>query len=336
LLRTVAVLAVFLNHLANSFGLHSFRRLDFADLGRLGVLFFFVHTALVLMQSMERKPATAASFYLRRAFRIYPLSLVCVSAFALLRIPPPSVLFPLPDFSAGAVAANLALIQNATGNLSITAVLWSLPYEVQMYLLLPAAYLLARRCGSRGVALATMGAALLYVALHAAGCALAAKLIVFLPCFLSGVLAFALLRKGRAPRFPSWLFPVCLALFCLLACAGLDLSARVAAAWPVCYALGLLLPAFAEIRNRCARMISQQIARYSYGIYLFHLVAMWAGLRVSRYPLMQLAAILALTAALSFCGYHLIEAPMIRLGKRIAEGIRRPVVPTDPRLVVET
>src|SRR5215470_9199196 len=47
-------------------------------MGRLGVILFFFHTSLVLMMSMKRISGARRSifvleFYIRRAFRIYPL-----------------------------------------------------------------------------------------------------------------------------------------------------------------------------------------------------------------------------------------------------------------------
>jgi len=50
--------------------------------GLFGVLIFFVHTCLVLMYSMERSGLNGSSlhkdFYIRRVFRIYPLSILAV------------------------------------------------------------------------------------------------------------------------------------------------------------------------------------------------------------------------------------------------------------------
>src|SRR5271166_1310398 len=80
-LRAIAVMCVFFSHLFHfsrgggetEFGWH---------LGQLGVLMFFVHTSLVLMFSLERSSGKDAGvfvpFYVRRAFRIYPLSMVSV------------------------------------------------------------------------------------------------------------------------------------------------------------------------------------------------------------------------------------------------------------------
>ena len=83
LLRTVAVLCVFGSHLTETIiGKHM--ELIW-HIGRLGVLMFFVHTSLVLMFSMERLPLKGwdliKSFYVRRAFRIYPLSMLCVMVY---------------------------------------------------------------------------------------------------------------------------------------------------------------------------------------------------------------------------------------------------------------
>ena len=88
-LRSVAVLLVLFDHLFMAAGLAD--RYPFVwSMGHLGVLMFFVHTSLVLMLSLERSEEKSSGhlfrdFYIRRAFRIYPLSIACVvlvSAFA--------------------------------------------------------------------------------------------------------------------------------------------------------------------------------------------------------------------------------------------------------------
>jgi peptidoglycan/LPS O-acetylase OafA/YrhL len=77
LLRASAVLLVFVSHLPYSVG--SSWDLDF--LGHYGVMMFFIHTSLVLAMSLARierqNENVVTSFYIRRAFRIYPLSITC-------------------------------------------------------------------------------------------------------------------------------------------------------------------------------------------------------------------------------------------------------------------
>jgi peptidoglycan/LPS O-acetylase OafA/YrhL len=83
-LRATAVLCVFLAHLTLFL-----IRLDYLPvanqeiwgvlleiLGHLGVLYFFVHTALVLMLSLDRTHPVGLvlNFYIRRIFRIYSLT----------------------------------------------------------------------------------------------------------------------------------------------------------------------------------------------------------------------------------------------------------------------
>jgi peptidoglycan/LPS O-acetylase OafA/YrhL len=74
LLRSFAVLFVLFDHTLKFWGMERIAGADINWLGRLGVAFFFVHTSLVLMMSLERTRLTgwrlSANFYLRRAFRI--------------------------------------------------------------------------------------------------------------------------------------------------------------------------------------------------------------------------------------------------------------------------
>ena len=62
------------------------------------------------------------------------------------------------------------------------------------------------------------------------------------------------------------------------------------------------------------------IARYSYGIYLLHLVAIRAGLFALRNaPLpLQIGTTLVLLAGLPVATYHLLEAPLVEFGRRMS------------------
>jgi peptidoglycan/LPS O-acetylase OafA/YrhL len=122
-------------------------------LGLFGVLLFFVHTCLVLMYSMERSNLTGwrlfTSLHIRRILRIYPLSLLTVaSALALHLTSEVNGIHGLSVAPLGGkreIIANFLLIQNLAQVKSIVNVLWSLPYELQMYLLLPSLFLWVRR-----------------------------------------------------------------------------------------------------------------------------------------------------------------------------------------------
>ena len=74
LLRASAVLLVFFSHVPYALGVKS--GWDFDSIGHYGVMMFFIHTSLVLSMSMARLEKQGnrmvRSFYIRRAFRIYP------------------------------------------------------------------------------------------------------------------------------------------------------------------------------------------------------------------------------------------------------------------------
>src|SRR5713226_244214 len=93
LLRSIAVLQVLVFHLLLFFGITHIGPWPVKHMGGGGVLFFFVHTSLVLMFSLERLQAKLdgvklfIGFMIRRCFRIYPLSLLVVLTVYFLRLP---------------------------------------------------------------------------------------------------------------------------------------------------------------------------------------------------------------------------------------------------------
>src|ERR1019366_3535011 len=145
ILRSVAVLAGFATHTLQviagcKFGEHFAYGVDTYALGRIGVLLFFVHTSLVLMQSLERTGTELAAwplirhFYIKRAFRIYPLSICLISVCIAFSIPPNALGVAYEWHGARWVAASILLIQNITRDSQVSGPMYSLPYEVQMYL----------------------------------------------------------------------------------------------------------------------------------------------------------------------------------------------------------
>jgi peptidoglycan/LPS O-acetylase OafA/YrhL len=149
LLRALAVLMVLAQHLLRRAELLSVGPIPVETIGHFGVLLFFVHTSLVLMYSMHRASDRDAkelvrSFYIRRFFRIYPLSTVAIVAALVLGV---TTMGPVHGLAVTArpnlvaVSSDLLMVQNLTQAPSIINVLWSLPYEIQMYLVLPFLFL---------------------------------------------------------------------------------------------------------------------------------------------------------------------------------------------------
>jgi peptidoglycan/LPS O-acetylase OafA/YrhL len=307
-LRSVAVLLVVYNHVADTYFLNMGLGPRF---GRLGVLMFFVHTSLVLMMSLERQQARGepllTAFYIRRAFRIYPSAIFCVML---------AVVCPILLGGDGQKAAvvwkdlwsNLLLVQNLTGSPSLIAVLWSLPYEVQMYLVLPPLYLLVRRYPTPVVMFAA------WVAACAASIAVPQVYgLRFIPCFMGGIFAYQLSRRARI----AGLWWPCVIAALIILFLTTDPRGR---GWYTCVLLGAAIPQFQEIRFHPVVRAAHYIAKYSYGIYLIHEPLIRIGFnRLTFLPSpLRLVATLIIVAAGSVALYHAIESPMIALGARIA------------------
>jgi peptidoglycan/LPS O-acetylase OafA/YrhL len=285
--------------------------------GHYAVLIFFVHTALVLLLSLERQPGAsglARRFYIQRAFRIYPLSVLCVLASLAFRISWPEPVFtPRSGLS---IAANLLLVQNFLREVrSISAPMWSLPFEVQMYAVLPAIFWFLRRRGMRGA----IGLAAVSLAVPVAE-ALARPLpgrwiTIYFPCFIGGALAYC--GYGSRRWLPWWLWPVVVAAFGIVYWVT---GQTVPCEWLACMALGLLVPVFQQAPANALSKAAGLVARYSYGIYLSHVPMLW--LCFQRLPAFSMAArwlsFAALMCIVPVALYHLLEEPMIRAGKALS------------------
>jgi peptidoglycan/LPS O-acetylase OafA/YrhL len=323
-LRALAVLLVLADHVLETLAsldggsFHPFDR----SLGRLGVLLFFVHTCFVLMASLERGAdsgwALARDFYVRRAFRIYPLAIVCVIAVVAAGVPArPWEEFRFPETFD--LVSNLLLVTNLTASPEVLAPLWSLPVELQMYVLLPAIFLIARPRDPARVAVLYLLA--LAVALVLPRLSPRFGMVAYAPCFLAGVVGFAM-RDRLSPRIPAWAwmpFLVTLAIVFVTLETAVG-GHRVLLQAAICLAVGVAIPAFAQSSCVAWNRVTHAIAKYSYGIYLFHLPALW--LAFYRLPLesrfAQALAAIAVLALLAVGGYHSIEAPLIRAGARLS------------------
>lgn len=284
--------------------------------GITGVCVFFVHTSLVLMWSLQRDGHTAR-FYLRRAFRIYPLWLVVLALTVLVRLPISPVYVPRFQFFAphwGELLANAGLVFNFHYGTRVVGASWTLPVEVDMYLFLPLLFLFARRLRSVWPLLTLDLCFMVYDRFTHAPIDSALSMCV--PFFLPGIMAFVLNRRGVSRQLPAWTFP--LWFFLLVGIDHRDGSFRQS--WIFALVLGCSLPWFQEMSWRPVRVLSHYVARYSYGVYLTHMAAICVSVYVLRTHSMavRVAAFVAMFTGLPVVFYHVVEEPMIRLGAKLA------------------
>jgi peptidoglycan/LPS O-acetylase OafA/YrhL len=248
--------------------------------------------------------------------------------------------FDLLHQTAGNLAANLLSIQNVTRQKANPGPLWSLPLELQMYLLLPALFFFASRLksawGSIAFWWATVGlwfsVGLLFGLLPLSEGGIRSpveallKFTRFVPCFLPGIVAYKLWRRPRI--LPGFLWPV----FLLLCCGAFVLysgSQPIEAGWFICFGIGLGVSLFRELPASRMTRVAQIVARYSYGIYLLHYFAIWLGFSAARHLdfRLQIATFISTLMGLSILLYHALEAPMIALGVRASGRIKSPLFP---------
>jgi peptidoglycan/LPS O-acetylase OafA/YrhL len=317
LLRSIAVLLVLVEHILLAMRISQFSYLQISWIGVVGVFMFFVHTSLVLMWSLERHPGIVG-FYIRRAFRIYPLAIAATLALVLFHIP--TMQSPKGDIyfqhpTARNLVANLLLVQDFTKGKSILGVMWSLPPEVQMYVLLPFLFFFLKQQNKLWplLILWTFAVAALRLGFAEGG------LPTCVPYFLPGIIAYVLFARVR-PRFPAYLFPLLI--------AGLFLVFMIHptfywSSWLLTLALGLAIPHFRQIQTLWLIRVCHHLAKYSYGIYICHMFYITLGINyLAHYNLaIRLTAVLLPLAVTIVLLYHLLEKPMIDLGARLAQRV---------------
>jgi peptidoglycan/LPS O-acetylase OafA/YrhL len=327
LLRSVAVLFVLFDHMIKFLGFESNSILDINWLGRLGVAFFFVHTSLVLMLSLERTGLKGwrmpVNFYVRRFFRLFPLSCLVVLFIWMTGIPQarihPHVIYGA-RITTGVLLSNLTLTQNFHGGVDILGQLWSLPIELDMYLLLPLLFVIARRWPRRFVWLSWPLAVIVsFLAAHNRIPVLwRLDFLSFAPCFVPGVMAYALCRTRKHSRLSSWIWPV----FLLVLAAVFMMAPSWQLAGVGTLSVGAAIPLFKDQTNGFVNYVTSTIAKYSYGIYLGHTFCIWAafcGLHWLPWYV-QSVAFAVLIFLVPWLLFVTVEQPGIRTGRRLADG----------------
>jgi exopolysaccharide production protein ExoZ len=309
--------------------------------GSFGVELFFVVSAFTLTESWRQRDDGAAAFYIRRFFRIAPVFWIAICGYLLFPWWARSYWAP-HGVGAGSVTLT-ALLLHGWSPETINAVVpgdWSIAAEWGFYALFPALMLL-RSWQSAAIAAVVAAAAAVaayqpaFAALHAgypqAPTGLVRQTEAFwlpgvLYVFIAGVGAAHASRTLQISRTVATLEVVAaLALLAVLPWTQ-QLAALPALGPTVAFVLlihGLSLGAAPWLCNR----VVKRIGVVSFSIYLWHFAVItalrpftlgWPGLHGATYALLYLLVV-ALTYALAEGSYRLVERPMTRLGRHLAE-----------------
>lgn len=304
-----------------------------------GVDLFFALSGFVFAPYLFGKRLQPAAFGLRRLFRIYPLYLAALAAYAGIRL--------LNGQPVQYLWQHLLLLhtwQTHEIAFHFNPAFWSLPPELEFYLALP---LLVRWIqGARQVMVLAALALVLRLVLGAlqpgpgqvnTAFVLSAHLPGLLVEFLCGALAW---HFARGSRGPLWRLAVLAGgLLAWVALAHLNthvVQATSAGARLLGHSLPLLAAmASAAVIAAIARpprglpalvpiaVVATWFGRLSYGIYLFHNAAppwvQWVAGRPLPASVLWPASI-ATTFAAALLLHLALEAPMRRLGRRLAAG----------------
>lgn len=342
-LRTFAFLSVFMHH-----NLAGPAQLGLADLQRqgwVGVELFFAVSAFLFFHLFRAEYERAgrisvSAFLVRRVLRLYPLLVAFTAAMAIYGTIAGKV-------AAGVAFARFAGIAGSFENLLVwvkgfstipfTPHLWTIAYEFQIYLCIPAAYYAYVRWGRArflygllGVWVFAMLARLAFVLLDASHAIWTGPFLRPESTLIGLTIATGVLDRLK-PIVVGVVFLVALAV--LGAIPGVDQGG-----WPTMYiypvaatACGALL--WLGIRSAwLGRVLGSAPFRYlgkiSYGLYVYHLAAIhlgWlaaAALGYSYFTVAGFFATLALSLvfciAMSAASYQFLERPFLKVKQRLA------------------
>jgi len=349
ILRVIAVALVVQDHLFTFWGNPRYLRDNVIPLrlGRFGVVLFFVHTALVLMASMERqwkktgRHHFVSIFVIRRGFRIYPLAAAALLITVAFNIPGQISVHDVTfvHFDTRHLIANFALVQNFAGgsDSSILSPMWSLAYEWQMYIVLPIFYFLCRRASSViPLLLVWIVPVLINISygdrIDAANGRHEFWKIpdwgIYGPCFIAGIMAFFVAAKLKpGPGLPWPTVPMVIAALCLPMMA----NGRYGKFIPATLLIAMLIPYCREVPHGWFSEAARLIVRYSYGIYLFHMLGIYLAFvkLKDQSHLVQWLAFTGLVIVVPYGFYHALELPAIKLGNQLAKRLEPTAAPTQ-------
>jgi peptidoglycan/LPS O-acetylase OafA/YrhL len=297
------------------------------NLGRFGVILFFLISGLVIPFSFHGD-RPLRGFVIGRFFRLYPIYWLSIPLLGGMWV----VMFGR-TISVETVLANLTMLQGFWGGRNIGAGYWTLTYEIGFYILCAIVFWLGRLDDPTFNGLALAGCLALAIGIVLTGLALGRDTVwPQAPYFVGMFLLGMLLRRAFvddcavARRFARWLVPLAMI-------AGVVVSGWIVPSTentnaylrPLPLMMGSVLPivAFVLVLWRKPKPGKPLIylGTISYSLYLLQDIGLLMLPRLlppGAWPIGYVLAVIGLTAVIATLTYHLVERPMIALGRSLA------------------
>lgn len=300
------------------------------DLGNFGVMLFFLCSGFIIPVSLERQ-GSLKTFWLRRLFRLFPLYWFCIAVSLLLAYSGWGGFEP--DFLARPWAcglANLTMLQTMFGCSNILGPAWSLMFEIMFYVIVSLQFRLGLIKQAVPMAVCMLLSAILLEAIAplAWNIQLPNGILSFISTMFVGTVLYRYTNGELGLRALAGV--LVLAIFAEVTTLVGDvyndggmwfhwITARLLA-----YCVFIAALAF---RHRPVPRILSWLGLISYSVYLIHpFVIYWPAHVLPPW----LALLIGTTAVIPIAAltYYAIEAPAIRIGRRLTS--RQAVRPLQP------
>lgn len=315
----------------------SFVSLPVSQLGALVMLFFVLSGFCIhLPLANSDRPLNGRSYAIRRFFRIYPayLAAIALSAcFALFL----SRFDSFAQINSDLYVASIAMTQNWLfdgGQIAMNPSLWSIPVEVELYVLYPLLLMVHRTWPGKPTFLFVLLLTIAGVSMHLTGLGNASgSFFKYTIIWCAGAWLAERYREETLPRWRSWYAWVGLLLTMMTMLAGL----LGVAVFYLHYGWGLVsfillwgILSSSESQVTLAKFprlngMLTGVGTISYSVYLIHypLFRLAGALWVNHYgskPETFLVPTVAMICVIPFAWvfYRLFELPFIALGRRLA------------------
>lgn len=357
-LRGVAALLVVFSHicrcLETQFPNHSENDsgvFKFLDLGSFGVALFFTLSGCTLYLSVSEKGFTNYNsyfiFYLKRFFRVWPAFFIALVIYLIAGVLFKPTLIDIPnswiashfikEYSFIDVSKYALFIFNITGPQEFfNNAFWSLPIEFQYYLMLPLVFILIKKINFLGPLVLSI---VMYSIYKSDPDWIDSKLVFWLAYTFFFGAYIGYLYKNITFSLPSnlaWSLIIIIYLFLIFFQEGYFNEQSLPSEWNV-YGLSAVtlvaLVIFSKITlPKPVAFVFKFYGEVSYSLYLYHNFVL--GLLIVLYIKTQTdisnidktifpISALALSSALAFLGYKLIELHSIRLGRICSDKFKK-------------